>query len=97
MFFGVPNAGSMADQKKRVKLLGLMGRLASVEVPPQLSEALRLHSPDTTDLADNFRRLSLCTNKVITIFSFYEEREMATLQEVVRLPQVYVALALSTA
>lgn len=83
IFFGVPNVGSDASKQKRVRFLT---RVHAVNIPPLIEQALRLHSLDTLDLATNFRRLPLCTRRLLYIYSYVEQRTTAVLGEVVRAP-----------
>lgn len=81
IFFGVPNVGSDASRQKRLRLLE---RVHVINIPPLLEQALRLHSLDTVDLATNFRRLPLCTRRLLYMYSYIEQRTTAALGEVVR-------------
>lgn len=81
MFFGTPHAGSAADEKKRVWLLKKMAKAAGTEVPPKLEAALRQHSDEVVDLADDFLKTDLCTNERIKVYSYYEEHSTPKLGE----------------
>ena len=81
MFFGTPNAGSAADKAKRVWLLKKIAKAAFTEVPPKLESALELHSDELLDLADDFRKTSLCVNRELTIYTYYETHTTPKLGE----------------
>lgn len=79
MFFGTPNAGSAADKAKRVWLLKKVAKAVFAEVPPKLESALELHSDELLDLADDFRKTSLCVRRELTIYTYYETHTTAKL------------------
>ena len=81
MFFGTPNAGSQADEKKRVQVLKKMAKAAFVHVPPKIEAALKSHSDELLDLADDFRKLDICESNRLQIYSFYEMQDTKILGE----------------
>ena len=81
MFFSTPNSGSAADQKKRIQILKKIARVAFKEVPPKIESALRLHSDELLDLADDFRKIDICKNNRLRIYSFYETQDTKLLGE----------------
>lgn len=50
----------------------MMAQVAFTEIPPKLEQALRNGSDELLDLADSFRKLSLCVENSLVIISFYE-------------------------
>lgn len=84
MFFGTPNAGSRTDEKWCIRVLEKIGKVAYIEVPPNIKSALKLQSPELLDLADDFRKIDICKSNQLLIYSFYETRDTAMLGERVR-------------
>ena len=72
MFFGTPHLGSSAGNRLRVQLLNMAAVAIGHGVPPELKQALTMHSRDLRDLADDFSTLSLCKDRVLKIYSFSE-------------------------
>ena len=81
MFFGTPNAGSHTDEKKRVQVLKKMAKAAFVHVPPKIEAALKSHSDELLDLADDFRKVDICETNRLQIYSFYEMQDTKILGE----------------
>lgn len=85
MFFGTPNAGSSLGAQTRIRILQNIARVSFTKVPPKLEEALSMHSDELLDLADDFRKLTLCTQKTITVYSYYEGNTTAKVGSRVRI------------
>jgi len=81
MFFGTPNAGSTMDKKKRIQILKPIGKVAFIEVPPKIEDALTSHSDELLDLADDFRRIDICKSSRLLIYSFFEAHDTPYLGE----------------
>ena len=79
-----PASFSDADKKKRVQMLKNIGKVAFKRVPPKIESALRLHSDELTDLANEFRLIDICDIKSLQIYSFYEQRDTELLGDLVR-------------
>ena len=74
IFFGTPHLGSGAGDQMRVKLVKTIARAAFVKTPAKVDEALKMHSDELLDLADNFRKTTLWTEKRVEMYTFYETR-----------------------
>ncbi|KAI1417522.1 hypothetical protein F5Y13DRAFT_201125 [Hypoxylon sp. FL1857] len=72
MFFGTPNAGSLATGKKRVDIFKLIGRSVGYEVPKKIAEALRSHSDELLDISNRFQTLSIWDTTPPSVMTFYE-------------------------
>ena len=81
VFLGTPHAGSAIDKKKRIWILKKVAKIAFTEVPPKLESALELHSDELGDLADDFRKITLWTERKLTIYTYYETHSMAAVGE----------------
>jgi hypothetical protein len=81
MFLGTPHVGSVMDKKKRVWILKKIAKVAFTEVPPKLESALELHSDELSDLADDFRKITLWTERQLIIYTYYETHSMAAAGE----------------
>jgi hypothetical protein len=84
IFLGTPHAGSAVDQKKRVWILKKIAKAAFTAVPPKLESALEQHSDELRDLADDFRRITLWTERQLIIYTYYETHSTAAVGERVR-------------
>jgi hypothetical protein len=83
IFLGTPHAGSAVDQKKRVWMLKKIAKAAFTKVPAKLESALELYSDELRDLADDFRRISLWTERKLIIYTYYETHSTAAVGELV--------------
>ncbi|KAI1457629.1 hypothetical protein F4805DRAFT_427611 [Annulohypoxylon moriforme] len=59
MLFGTPNAGSLANEKKRVQIFKWISELAGYEIPPRIFETLKNHSLELLDLSKSFQKLRI--------------------------------------
>ena len=83
MFFGTPHLGSSAGNRLRVQLLNMAAVAIGHGVPPELEQALTMHSHELRDLADDFSTLSLLRNRLLKIYSFSEGNTTTLLGDVV--------------
>lgn len=83
VFFGTPNLGSNADKKKRIQILKNIAKTAFSEIPPKIEVALKLHSNELLDLADDFRKLDICETNRLRIYSYHETHKTKSLGELV--------------
>jgi pimeloyl-ACP methyl ester carboxylesterase len=72
LFFGTPNAGSQLDAMWRIRFLERLGKAVATEVPPNIKAALKMHSDELLDLADDFLEIESIQNKHTKVFSFFE-------------------------
>jgi protein SERAC1 len=75
IFLGTPHAGSAVDQQKRIWILKKIAKAAFTQVPPKLESALELHSDELRDLADDFRRITLWTERKLIVYTYYTDFE----------------------
>lgn len=83
LFYGTPHLGSAADKKKRVKLLKAIATAAFIKMPKNIGTALEQHSDELSDLADDFRKIGLCTERQLTIYTYFEAMSTSKLTSVV--------------
>lgn len=83
IFLGTPHLGSAIDKKKRLQVLKTIAKAAFTEVPPKLESALELHSDELADLADDFRKITLWTERKLTIYTYYETKTTASAGELI--------------
>ncbi|OXV06287.1 hypothetical protein Egran_05945 [Elaphomyces granulatus] len=82
-FYGTPNCGSSIGQAKRVKIVSSVLKVASFELPEKIMKALELHSDEVFDLAEGFLELDICRKETITMYTYYETRNLPELGELV--------------
>ena len=83
VFLGTPHAGSAVDKQKRIWMLKKIAKAVFTEVPPKLESALALHSDELADLADDFRKITLWSERKLTIYTYFETRTTAAIGELV--------------
>ena len=83
VFLGTPHAGSAVDNQKRIQMLKKIAKAAFTEVPPKLESALALHSDEIANLADDFRKITLWTERKLIIYTYFETRATAAIGELV--------------
>jgi hypothetical protein len=67
-------------------MLKQIAKAAFTEVPPKLEAALALHSDELADLADDFRKITLWTERKLIIYTYFETRTTAAIGELVSSP-----------
>lgn len=83
VFLGTPHIGSGVGRQKQIWMLKKIAKAAFTQVPPKLESALELHSDELADLADDFRRISLWTERKLGIYTYFETYAHAKVGELV--------------
>lgn len=83
IFMGTPHAGSRVADAVRTKLLKAIARATFQKPPEKLISALSAHSSELQELSDSFENITIFTQHVIEICTYYETKTQKYAGEVV--------------